>query len=338
MRFVISTFWLAVLPLIASAHHSRAEFSEEIQELEGEIVGLFWENPHPHVAINVVNSDGTEKLWRVEMWTNLFSTERAGVMRDSFNEGDLLTVAGQVSTRRDGYMLGNNLLFEDGWESVLNPRSQPRWTDRLLSSGGTATDDQARRETTAEENRGIFRVWTPTDWHAAFERQWPNYPFTEAALAAQAEWDELDNFLTRCEQPGMPWTVMVPQEYEFVNDDESIQVHAQYFDTTRTIHMQNVADPKIQRASHLGYSVGRWEGTALIIETTRINWPFFDFRGTPQSEAVHVIERYQLSDDQSRLNVQITVTDPLPFAKPVTFEVDWLALGRTIREYNCQIY
>ncbi len=102
--------------------------------------------------------------------------------------------------------------------------------------------------------------------------------------------------------------------------------------------MQNVADPKIQRASHLGYSVGRWEGTALIIETTRINWPFFDFRGTPQSEAVHVIERYQLSDDQSRLNVQITVTDPLPFAKPVTFEVDWLALGRTIREYNCQIY
>jgi hypothetical protein len=36
------------------------------------------------------------------------------------------------------------------------------------------------------------------------------------------------------------------------------------FDAVRTIHMENAADPASVEASHLGYSVGHWEGDTLV--------------------------------------------------------------------------
>lgn len=74
--------------------------------------------------------------------------------------------------------------------------------------------------------------------------------------------------------------------------------------------------------SHFGYSGGHWNEATLVIETPRIDWPYFYIYGTPQSEAVHVTERYTPSDDQSRLDVHITVTDPEIFTQPATFEIE----------------
>ena len=135
-----------------------------------------------------------------------------------------------------------------------------------------------------------------------------NTSLTDSALAERAEWDELDSFLTRCEQPGMPLIMMTPQEREFIDEGDSIRVLGQFFDTIRTVHMQDAPNPEDQPPSHFGYSVGHWDEATLVIETTRINWPFFYIYGTPQSEAVHVTERYTPSDDQSRLDVHITTT------------------------------
>ncbi len=54
---------LSFLPLVASAHHSRMEFSRnEIREIEGEVVSVFWCNPHVHVRVRT--QDGA--LWDLE--------------------------------------------------------------------------------------------------------------------------------------------------------------------------------------------------------------------------------------------------------------------------------
>ena len=45
------------------AHHSRAEFSQEILELEGELISVKWANPHPVFSVNVTNDAGAEELW-----------------------------------------------------------------------------------------------------------------------------------------------------------------------------------------------------------------------------------------------------------------------------------
>jgi hypothetical protein len=323
---------LLVLPAVAGGHHSRAEFAGDFVELEGVITGMVWANPHPYVVVTSVGSEDGTKEWHIEMYGNLFSTERIGVTADRFVEGTVLRAAGPLSSRRDGYLLAYNLLFEAGDEAVLTSRASPRWSDQVLRNEGFTSEYEAERSAAAEENRGIFRVWTPET------SGYNDLPFTEAAIAAREQWDELDNFLTRCEQPGMPWTMLTPQEIEFIDEVDSIRVHAQYFDTVRIIHMGATRESVENPATHLGYSIGRWEYTTLVVETTSIDWPFFDIFGTPLSPYAHVIERYTPSEDQSRLHIQISVTDPVVFTRPAVLEHDWLALGRTIEEYDCQVF
>ena len=110
------------------------------------------------------------------------------------------------------------------------------------------------------------------------------------------------------------------------------------WDVVRYIHMNNAADPQQQAASRLGYSVGRWDANTLAVETTRINWPYFDGLGTPQSAAVKISERFTLSADQHRLDYRITIDDPQTLARPGTVETYWLALDETIEPFECQVY
>ena len=52
MRITPITLLLLILPFDLSAHHSRAEYVEEI-ELEGTLVDILWRNPHPGFTIEV---------------------------------------------------------------------------------------------------------------------------------------------------------------------------------------------------------------------------------------------------------------------------------------------
>jgi hypothetical protein len=74
----------------------------------------------------------------------------------------------------------------------------------------------------------------------------------------------------------------------------------------------------------------------LVIETSLVNWPYFDQIGTPLSENVQIEERYKVSEDQSRLDVEITTIDAATFKSPAVLKSSWLAYGDTIQRYDCQ--
>ena len=42
----------------------------------------------------------------------------------------------------------------------------------------------------------------------------------------------------------------------------------------------------------LGYSVGEWEGSTLVVETTRLNEPYLNNVGAPMSPAAKLVERF----------------------------------------------
>jgi hypothetical protein len=117
-------------------------------------------------------------------------------------------------------------------------------------------------------------------------------PFTAAAVAARASFDLFDNFATRCEPEGMPRLMFNPHPFEFVDRGETIALRAELYDQERTIHMDRTQPPPAERSSRLGYSVGRWEGRDLVVTTTLVNWPYFDNIGSPQSDAVEIVERF----------------------------------------------
>jgi hypothetical protein len=90
--------------------------------------------------------------------------------------------------------------------------------------------------------------------------------------------------------------------------------------------------------SLMGYSVGRWDDDTLIVTTTRIDYPYMDEHGTPQTDAVEVVERFTMSTDERSLNWAATVTDPGTMTEPVVaFTTRWAWIpGEYIQPYDCQ--
>ncbi len=335
MRLIATALGIIVLPAVSAAHHSRVEFSDIVQVLEGELIDVVWLNPHPALFLRVDSDTGEQETWRVEAHTGIRVYNRMGVTADLFNVGDRLTVAGRLSARRDYHLLGTNVLLADNREVLLSRDDPPYWPGRpVVGTDGIVPIDEETLQSAASENRGLFRVWS-----VAPNSQRQHFPFSEAALAGRAGWDPADNSIARCEQPGMPVTMGAPLPIEFFDDGAVITLHAVYFDTYRKIHIDGATDTQNQPASHLGYSVGHWEGNTLVVETTGINYPYIDNEArTPQSEAVEVTERFTLSTDQSNLDFQMTITDPVTFTEPATRERNYLAIGEPFVALDCHVF
>lgn len=247
-----------------------------------------------------------------------------GLDRARFRPGMQVTVSGRSSTRQARALLMTSIVLPNGRTLEFERRTAP--------AGHVDTVVDA-----AAENKGIFRVWSmPAADRAAIQGQLADQPFTDAAVAARASWNPLDNFALRCEPEGMPRIVLNPHSFELTDRGDEILLRTEFYDTVRVIHMNAGAAPKDAPASRLGYSVGAWEDASLVVRTSRINWPWFDNAGAPQSPDVEIVERFTLSDDQTRLDFDITVIDPATFTRPARLRGYWLALGESILRYDCK--
>lgn len=85
----------------------------------------------------------------------------------------------------------------------------------------------------------------------------------------------------------------------------------------RVIYMDGRKHPEDLIPTWTGHSIGRWEGDTLVVDAVGFNdkW-WFDRRGTPHTEQLHVIERYtRLNYGQIRNSA--TLEDPGAFSRPV---------------------
>jgi hypothetical protein len=94
----------------------------------------------------------------------------------------------------------------------------------------------------------------------------------------------------------------------------------------REIFLDGRALPKDPNPDWMGYSVGRWEGDTLVIETIGFNdRTWLDDDGHPHTEALHVTERLR-RPDFGHLEIVKTLVDPGAFVGawtvPVKLELD----------------
>ena len=88
----------------------------------------------------------------------------------------------------------------------------------------------------------------------------------------------------------------------------------EYAAANRTIHLDKVPPPGVE--SWMGFSVGRWDGDTLVVDTTGLQEAtWFDRAGNFHSDALHVVERFTpLTPDH--LTYDVTIEDPKVFARP----------------------
>ena len=84
----------------------------------------------------------------------------------------------------------------------------------------------------------------------------------------------------------------------------------------RVVYMDGRRHPSDLIPSWEGHSIGSWEGDTLVVDTVGFNDKFwFDRRGTPHTEQMHVVERYTRPNWGTMVN-EVTLEDPGLLSKP----------------------
>jgi len=108
--------------------------------------------------------------------------------------------------------------------------------------------------------------------------------------------------------------------------------------TVREVFLDGRALPKAEDVEPWwnGYSVGRWEGDTLVVETTGfMDDGWLDVRGSPVTSAARMTERFRRPTYGS-LAIDVTIDDPKAYTKPFTATVNNHLLADTqLIEFVC---
>jgi hypothetical protein len=175
------------------------------------------------------------------------------------------------------------------------------------------------------------------------------------------------NSQDQCRPIAPPFTFAIQFDFQILqkkNGDLAIIYHDN--DQVRHIRM-NGGHPTKLVPSSMGDSVGHWEGGILVIDTAGVKVDAFtsvDRFGTPQTEAMHIVERYRLIDgarakadlakyedsegtiggrvngynpdtNLKGLRLEVTMEDPKVFTQPLTAVVTYRRLTFGWREDVC---
>jgi len=121
-----------------------------------------------------------------------------------------------------------------------------------------------------------------------------------------------------CLPPGIPRALM-QRGYPFsiVVGSTTVGMMLQWNHLPRVIYMNREHFDNIG-PEYLGQSVGHWQGTTLVVDTSGYNdKSWLDDTGLPHSEALHTLERIRLMD-RNTLEDRIWIEDPAVFSVPWT--------------------
>jgi hypothetical protein len=165
-----------------------------------------------------------------------------------------------------------------------------------------------------------------------------NFPeLNERALAHQKVFDEAVSPKYDCQPATPPALQYDPYFMEVVQWPDRVLLRYEKDDQLRVVWLDG-RRPTSRDYSLQGFSVGRYEGDALIVETDHYVFDitgFDDYNGIPSSQLKKVTERYWR--DGAELKATVTVEDPMFLRKPASYTTRWLPApkGRKLDAFDC---
>jgi hypothetical protein len=142
--------------------------------------------------------------------------------------------------------------------------------------------------------------------------------------------------MSACWPAGVPNILMLVEPMFFIQAPNEVLIVHQRDHQVRRVRL-NAPHSKFVPPSWYGESVGRYdEDDTLVVDTVGLsNRTFIDSYGTPHSDRLHVVERYQLLDGGKRLQVLITVDDPVSFTTKWSATVNYARTQGELAESVC---
>ncbi len=298
---------VGAVSLPSLAHHSRANFSDEILAFQATVTRFEWVNPHVYVYVEAPDENGVMTEWEVETQStpNLI---RRGWTADSLSEGEVITIrANPDRNPRKKLLFGMAFTKADG--TVLASQG---------SAGRVIVDD-------VPGAASLAGVWETTGWSAGpRDTAATHLPLTEKAKAATVGFSVSQNPMVQCIPNTPPGNMGGPYVHGIEILEDRVIMRAEYNEVTRTVYTDGRSHPASLEVSNQGHSIGRWEDGVLVVDTTGLEahrWG--NGRGIPSGQQRHVVERYTLSDDGKTVRLDYFFEDPEYLTEPVTGVINW---------------
>jgi hypothetical protein len=139
-----------------------------------------------------------------------------------------------------------------------------------------------------------------------------------------------------CRPTGVPWINSIPLPYKIVQTASLVVILYEADTVFRQIFLDGHEPVGDAVPRWMGYSTGRWEGGALVVETVGLtDQSWLDGMGHPHSEQLRVTERFRRVD-AGHLEIEVTLDDPKAFTRPFTYTITATAAPEDdLLEYFC---
>jgi hypothetical protein len=326
------------LSAVAWSHHSRGNFNlEETVELSGTVTEYSWRNPHTFATLAVQNDEDVEDEWLLEL-NSISVLTGTGWNRETLKVGDEVTVVGNLEHNPTSkFFFSNYFVLPDGSRMVSAPN---------FSRGVPIARPPAREIDVTARSEDFSGIWRrqggmgmgggrPPAISLGGQTAARGLSLTAAGQSELANFDVRDNPWFQCVPGTLPDILDGTQQ--IVREDGALIFRYEILEIERTVHLGLSDHPIGTAPSHLGHSIGRFDGETLVVDTslfTPATWGIG--AGVPSSDQKHVVERYTLTNDGRRLEVETLFEDPVYLTEPMEMATTFfLDAGYPWQNYNC---
>lgn len=330
---LIANFF-AAFPAVAH-HAATATFDvNQTAEIEGVVTGFAFKNPHVAIYLTVTDENGTEEEWMATA-PAVAPFRNWGWTADTVQEGQYVKLVGRAARRDAPMILMEREDIEGGKLFELNPEdgsvirvlggedvaaiAPPESMDLLLDDGRpnlTGTWASGGGGPPPRSPAGAAGSAPPPPPPGGGGRN--SAPLNDAGRELQATWDPTqDPAFVQCAQRSVHRVLLDRHTLKLTQGDDHVVVELEGDGSRRLIYLDTPADDAAEPSAY-GTAVARYEGDALVIETSKMLGGPSSQGGNILSDQMTMVETYRRADtDQAAgLEISITLNDPVYLSAP----------------------